>query len=86
VAPESVDHVVLSTLRTDHLGGLEAFRTAEIVVGETEWRRFQEIGGRLRGYLPGHWPEGLRVRTVTADGAPDGPFARTYDLLGDAGS
>jgi N-acyl homoserine lactone hydrolase len=83
VAPESVDHVVLSHLHTDHVGGLEAFRTAEIVVGETEWRRFQGIGGRLRGYLPDHWPEGLRVRTVTPDEAPDGPFSGTYDLLGD---
>ena len=83
VAPESVGHVVLSHLHTDHVGGLKAFRTAEILVGEREWRRFRGVGGRLRGYLPGYWPEGLRVRTVTLDGAPVGPFAGSYDLLGD---
>jgi glyoxylase-like metal-dependent hydrolase (beta-lactamase superfamily II) len=33
--------------------------------------------------MPGHWPEGLRVRTVTPDGPPDGPFPGTYDLFDD---
>lgn len=83
IPPDTVDRVVLSHLHNDHVGGLGAFRSAEIIVGETEWRQAHGVRGRLRGYVPGYWPEGLRVRTVTTDGPPIGPFPGSYDLLGD---
>lgn len=83
ILPDTVDHVVLSHLHTDHVGGLGAFRSSEVVVGATEWKRAQGIRGSLRGYLPRRWPEGLRVRTVATGGPTLGPFSETYDLLGD---
>jgi glyoxylase-like metal-dependent hydrolase (beta-lactamase superfamily II) len=83
IPPYSVDHIVLSHLHTDHVGGIGAFRSAEILVGDIEWRRARGIRGRLRGYLPRHWPDGMRVRTVATNGPALGPFAGTYDLLGD---
>jgi glyoxylase-like metal-dependent hydrolase (beta-lactamase superfamily II) len=81
VAPSTVGHVVLSHLHTDHVGGLAAFPEAEVIVGETEWRRAQGLRGRLRGYiaLPGR----LRIRTVTPAGPALGPFPASEDLLGD---
>jgi N-acyl homoserine lactone hydrolase len=75
--------VVLSHLHTDHVGGLAAFRGAEVLVSRTEWERARGWPGRLRGYLPQHWPAGLKARLVDFHGAPVGPFPASFDLVGD---
>ena len=81
--PEDVRLVVLSHLHTDHVGGLDAFAHADVVVVRAEWERATGLGGRLRGYLPQRWPAGIRPRLVDVDGPPLGPFPATHDLLGD---
>ena len=81
--PDDVRLVVLSHLHTDHVGGLGAFTRADVVVARGEWKRATGLGGRLRGYLPQRWPDGLEPRLVDLEGPPLGPFAATHDLLGD---
>ena len=83
IAPASVRWVVLSHLHTDHVGGLEPFRSAEVLVSRTEWERAGGLAGRLRGYLPQHWPKGLEPRLVDFEGPPVGPFAASHDVAGD---
>jgi N-acyl homoserine lactone hydrolase len=83
VDPVTVRWVVLSHLHTDHAGGLEPFRGAEVLVSRTEWERARGLAGRLRGYLPQRWPEGIEPRLVDFDGPPVGPFAASYDVAGD---
>jgi len=83
LAPASVRWVVLSHLHTDHIGGLPAFRDAEVLLSRIEWDRAAGIPGRLRGYLPQHWPESLAPRLVDFDGPPVGPFAASYDVAED---
>jgi glyoxylase-like metal-dependent hydrolase (beta-lactamase superfamily II) len=83
VPPDTIGYVVLSHLHTDHAGGIGGFTGAETIVSEIEWRRARGIGGRARGYLPGRWPERVRVRTLEPAGDPVGPFAASHDLLGD---
>jgi glyoxylase-like metal-dependent hydrolase (beta-lactamase superfamily II) len=56
VDPADVRWVVLSHLHTDHVGGVGAFRDAEVIVSRVEWERAQGLAGRLRGYVPQHWP------------------------------
>src|SRR5262249_7567667 len=52
--------------------GVGSFGGAEVIVSRVEWERAQGLAGRLRGYLPQHWP----VREpVLVDG--------TYDVTGD---
>jgi glyoxylase-like metal-dependent hydrolase (beta-lactamase superfamily II) len=75
--------VVLSHLHTDHVGGLEAFRGAEVLVSRREWEDAQALRGRLRGYLPQYWPDGLTVRPVDFNGPPIGPFPSSHDVAGD---
>jgi N-acyl homoserine lactone hydrolase len=81
--PGAVRLVALSHLHTDHVGGLGAFALADVVVVRDEWERASGLRGRLRGYLPQRWPEGLRPRLVELEGPPLGPFSATHDLLGD---
>jgi glyoxylase-like metal-dependent hydrolase (beta-lactamase superfamily II) len=81
--PGDVRWVVLSHLHTDHVGGLAAFRRAEVVVSRTEWQRAGGLRGRLLGYLPQHWPQDLTPRLVDFDGDAVGPFGRSHDLAGD---
>lgn len=75
--------VVLTHLHTDHVGGLGAFRGAEVIVARAEWEPAQALGGRLRGYLPQRWPRGLQPRVVDFTGPAVGPFPRSYDVASD---
>lgn len=83
VDPKTVRRVVLSHLHTDHVGGLAPFRGADVFVSRIEWERARGLTGRLRGYIPQHWPAGLEPRLVDVDGPAVGPFAASYDLTGD---
>jgi len=83
IPPESVRWVVLSHLHTDHVGGLPAFTHAEVLVSRVEWERAAGLRGRLRGYIPQHWPQGLQPRLVDFTGPPAGPFPASHDVAGD---
>ena len=75
--------VVLTHLHTDHVGGLAAFRGAEVIVARAEWEPAQGPGGRLRGYLPQRWPRGLQPRIVDFTGPAIGPFLHSLDIAED---
>lgn len=83
VAAADVRWVVLSHLHTDHVGGLAPFRGAEVVVTRAEWERARGRRGRIRGYLPQYWPAEIEPRILDLDADPLGPFAGSFDLLGD---
>jgi glyoxylase-like metal-dependent hydrolase (beta-lactamase superfamily II) len=80
--PARVRWVVLSHLHTDHVGGIGAFAGAEVIVSRVEWERAQSLRGRLRGYLPQHWPLPEPVQVDLA-GPAVGPFAGSFDVAGD---
>jgi glyoxylase-like metal-dependent hydrolase (beta-lactamase superfamily II) len=81
--PLTVRWVVISHLHTDHVGGLSAFAHADVLVSRIEWERAAGMPGRLRGYLPQHWPAGLNPRLVDFSGPAAGPFATSHDVAGD---
>lgn len=83
VDPEDVRLVVLSHLHTDHVGDLGAFARAEILVARLEWECATGLMGRIRGYLPQHWPADVEPTLVDFVGPPLGPFAATFDVVGD---
>ena len=82
IDPGTVRWVVLSHLHTDHVGGIADFPGAEVIVSRTEWERAQGVSGRLRGYVPQHWPLGEPV-LVDLAGPPVGPFPGSFDVAGD---
>jgi N-acyl homoserine lactone hydrolase len=81
--PSDVRWLVLSHLHTDHVGGVKDFPQADVVVHAPEWSRARGLAGRIRGYLPQHWPAGIKPRLVELEGRPVGPFPASHDLLGD---
>ncbi len=81
--PLTVRWVVISHLHTDHVGGLSAFTHADVLVSRVEWDHAAGMRGRLRGYLPQHWPAGLTPRLVDFSGPAAGPFAASHDVAGD---
>ena len=80
---ERVRWVVLTHLHTDHVGGLAAFRYAEVLVARAEWEAARGLGGRLRGYLPQRWPRGMHPTVIDFNGPPVGPFPRSHDVASD---
>jgi N-acyl homoserine lactone hydrolase len=83
IEPAAVKRVILSHLHTDHVGGLDDFRGAEVLVPRVEWRQATGWQGRLRGYLPQRWPAGLEPTLVDFADGPVGPFAASHDVAGD---
>jgi glyoxylase-like metal-dependent hydrolase (beta-lactamase superfamily II) len=83
IDPASVRRVVLSHLHTDHVGGVGAFPDAEVIVSRMEWERARGWSGRLRGYVPQHWPPGREPMLVDFSGPGIGPFEGSFDLAGD---
>jgi glyoxylase-like metal-dependent hydrolase (beta-lactamase superfamily II) len=83
ISPTAVRWVVLSHLHTDHAGGLAPFSSAEVLVSRTEWELATGWRGRVRGYLPQHWPAGVVPRLVEAQGPALGPFPWSLDIAGD---
>ncbi len=85
VEPDDVGLVVMTHLHVDHTGGMRLLPRAEFVCDRREWAAAHGRGAAGRGYVAHHLPPESRMRLVDleADGVPDGPFARTIDLLGD---
>ena len=75
-AAADVRWIVLSHLHTDHVGGVGSFPAAHVLVSTREWKRAQAISGRLRGYLPQHWPRGIEPECVDLERGP-------HDVAGD---
>jgi N-acyl homoserine lactone hydrolase len=81
--PARLRWLVLSHLHTDHVGGIDAFAGTVPIVSRVEWERATGLRGRLRGYLPQHWPRGLRPQLVELDGGDLGPFPGSRPLTAD---
>ena len=83
VEPGSIGTVVFSHLHTDHVGGIDTFPHARVIVHRLEWERATGIAGRVRGYLPQRWPDRLEPTLVDFDGEAVGPFRSSFDVAAD---
>lgn len=83
IRTDQVGRIVLTHLHTDHVGGLAAFPHAEVLVARSEWTPAQGWPGRLRGYQPQYWPDGVIPTLVEFSGPAIGPFPASHDVVGD---
>jgi N-acyl homoserine lactone hydrolase len=81
--PESVHTVILTHLDFDHIGGVDWFPNAEVLVHRPEYEFTSTILGKPR-YRPELWPSGFDPRLYDLDPEPYGAFPRSK-ALGDDG-
>lgn len=82
LSPADLETVLLTSLEPDHVAGVEEVRTApriELPEQEKFWTPRTVYAVRQPRSLWEHLP----VKPFYYRGAPDGPFRRTWDLLGD---
>jgi N-acyl homoserine lactone hydrolase len=80
IAPEDVRRVVLTHFHTDHAGGLAHFHDSEIVTSRRAFEEARGLAGKVRGFLPQHWPAGFAPTALDFDGGPFGPFPSSASL------
>ena len=84
VEPGSIGTVVLSHLHTDHVGGIDTFPHARVIVHRLEWERATGIGGpRARLPAPAMARPASSRRWWTSTARRSGPFPASYDVAGD---
>ncbi len=75
IDPIEVAIVVLTHFHTDHAGGIYHFPKSQWVVNSIDLNRARGLPGKLRGFLPQHWPHWFSPDIlVSAENAPDGPW------------
>ena len=79
-SPSDVSTVVLTHLHTDHAGGISHFPHAEFLVSAEQLGEASGLSGKMKGYLPQHWPEWFRPTAVSLVDGPFGPFERSRRL------
>jgi len=82
IDPASVTHVILTHMHPDHVGGVEDFPAARLVVTPSEWAG-RTHGGALGKPDLSPFEEHADVAEVSLDQGPFGPFQGHRDLFGD---
>jgi N-acyl homoserine lactone hydrolase len=78
--PEDVRWVVMTHLHSDHAGGLAHFPRSEILVCRAEFDNAKGFAGKIRGFLPQHWPPWFSPRLYDFEERPLGPFPGSLRL------
>jgi N-acyl homoserine lactone hydrolase len=77
---DDVRWVVVSHFHTDHAGGIVHFPKSEIITSRIDYEYSRRVLGRVRGFLPQHWPDWFAPTLVEHPGAPFGPFDKSTTL------
>jgi N-acyl homoserine lactone hydrolase len=82
-----VDTAILSHLHQDHIGGIRALTSAELLISAAEWRELSRFAPEPRGFLREHiMIPGLTWRRIGFEPVNDptvAPFRESLDVMGD---
>jgi N-acyl homoserine lactone hydrolase len=80
IKPDEVRWVILTHMHQDHIGGLDYFPKAEILVSRREYEAAFAPRANLQGYMPHTWPAWFKPRLVDYENRPLGPFPQSFTL------
>lgn len=72
--------VIMTHLHTDHAGGISHFPDSEFLVSRQEYTLSLGFKGKLRGYLPHHFPKWFDPRIVNYTVGEYGAFRTGYTV------
>jgi N-acyl homoserine lactone hydrolase len=79
-SPDDVRWVLLTHFHTDHAGGLSHFPKSQILVSRAEYQAARGLRGKLKGYLPQHWPSWFAPTLLDFAPQPFGAFSHSSPL------
>lgn len=82
-APEDIKTVILTHLHGDHIGGLDYFPNAEILVSQVEYELATGKKGAGSGYFPKNWPSWFKPKLINYIDKKEGEFSQTYPVTQD---
>jgi glyoxylase-like metal-dependent hydrolase (beta-lactamase superfamily II) len=80
LSPTDVRKVVMTHLHTDHAGGLHHVPHGEVLIERQAFAAARGLLGRVRGFVPQHWPDWLHPTLFDLPAIPFGPFARSLPV------
>jgi N-acyl homoserine lactone hydrolase len=80
LSPDDVRWVVLSHFLTDHAGGIAHFPNSEIIASKADYDHARGFMGKVRGFLPQHWPDWFAPKLIEPGDGSFGPFTQTTAL------
>ena len=78
IEPAEVSKVLMTHLHTDHAGGIAHFPSSRFLLDAAEYSYAWGAAGRLRGYLPQHWPAWFKPDSIPFQQVRFGPFNHCY--------
>jgi glyoxylase-like metal-dependent hydrolase (beta-lactamase superfamily II) len=91
IAPEEIEHIIISHFHADHIAGLRDFPNARFYCSQAAWGQMEKLKGfaaKRRALLHGLLPDDMAERVVLVDNGTfytrqDPHLGPLWDLLGD---
>jgi len=80
IKPAEIKTLILTHFHTDHAGGLPHFPETNILVSSQDLKIAHGFKGKMRGYLPQHWPSWFTPQTISFDGEAYASFDTSHTL------
>lgn len=80
ISPNDVRWVILTHLHTDHAGGLHHFPKSEILVMRRAFELASGFAGKVRGFLPHHFPSWFSPKLIELSANPFSVFPTSLSI------
>lgn len=76
--PQDINTIILTHLHGDHIGGIEYFEHAEILVNHLEYELAKSKKGPQNGYFTKNWPTWFTPKLIKYNNQTEDVFTQSY--------